>query len=194
VWSRPAETLFGWSEADALEQTLSDLGLAPEGSEGLLMTQRAFAGKPWDGTYPISTKSGEVVYVRFRATPRWGEDGSVAGVALQCRNSLQPTEQHERSAARIALLSDAGTALGGSLNLSRTLKDLGGLFVPAFADHCIIDLYDEEGALGLVPPMRPASTTPTRGSPTVRCRLSSGAPGARAMSAGRSLPGTCPRT
>jgi PAS domain S-box-containing protein len=189
VWSRPAETLFGWSEADALGRTLSDLGLAPEGSEGLLMTHRAFAGKPWDGTYPVSTKSGEVVYVRFRATPRWGDDGSVAGVALQCRNSLQPTEQHERSAARIALLSDAGTALGGSLNLSRTLKDLGGLFVPAFADHCIIDLYDEEGAL------RRLSTADAPGFEDPDAWLAdgevvdypSGHLCAQAMSAGRSL-------
>lgn len=147
IWSRRAEALFGWSEADALGRTLLDLGLAPDEPEALQLTERTLLGHRWEGTYAVVTKSGDTIYVRFRATPLRRDDGTVAGIVLLCRDSLRPTGQHERAAGRISLLADAGTALGRSLDVGRTLSDIAELFVPSFADHCIIDLYDARGVL-----------------------------------------------
>lgn len=146
VWTRRAEELFGWSAADADGRTLHELGLAPIEPEALQMTQHVLAGHAWEGTYAVVTKSGDTIYVRFRATPLW-QDGRVGGIGLLCRDSLGPTGQHERTAGRMALLADAGSVLGGSLDVWKTLADIAELFVPSFADHCIIDLYDERGDL-----------------------------------------------
>jgi serine phosphatase RsbU (regulator of sigma subunit)/anti-sigma regulatory factor (Ser/Thr protein kinase) len=43
---------------------------------------------------------------------------------------------------RLALLAQVSELLASSLDLDRTLSALARLVVPAFADHCIVDLFD----------------------------------------------------
>jgi Stage II sporulation protein E (SpoIIE)/GAF domain/Histidine kinase-like ATPase domain len=48
---------------------------------------------------------------------------------------------------RASLLSRAGMLLGTSLDTGRTLAAIAELLVPSFADHCVVDLLNEVGAL-----------------------------------------------
>jgi anti-sigma regulatory factor (Ser/Thr protein kinase) len=49
--------------------------------------------------------------------------------------------------ARLELLGRASTVLASSLELEQTLAGFADLMVPGFADHCLVDLFDDDGRL-----------------------------------------------
>ncbi|MET9167759.1 SpoIIE family protein phosphatase, partial [Streptomyces cellulosae] len=64
--------------------------------------------------------------------------GQVIGAALA---GLDSTEQH-RSRRRLALIDEATTALGTTLDVVRTAEEFVALLVPDFADFAAVDLLD----------------------------------------------------
>ncbi|MEU9978405.1 SpoIIE family protein phosphatase [Streptomyces sp. NPDC051014] len=65
-----------------------------------------------------------------------GADGEALGV---CAISVDVTESR-RAQERLAILSEAGTRLGGTLDVTRTSQELADLAVPLFADYAAVDL------------------------------------------------------
>ena len=53
----------------------------------------------------------------------------------------------EEGRRRFSFLAEASNLLTGSLDYEVTLKSVARLAVPALADHCVIDLTDEQGAI-----------------------------------------------
>ncbi|MFJ8028870.1 SpoIIE family protein phosphatase [Streptomyces sp. NPDC096311] len=76
-------------------------------------------------------------------------DGQAMGV---CTISVDVTESR-RARDRLAVLSQAGTRLGRSLDVMQTGQDLADLAVPLFADIVAVDL-EQSVALGEGPPVR----------------------------------------
>ncbi|MER7489659.1 SpoIIE family protein phosphatase [Streptomyces sp. NPDC126497] len=94
--------------------------------------------------------------------------GEVVGTAMA---GLDSTEQH-RARHRLALLNEAATAIGTTLDVVRTAEEFVELLVPAFADFAAVDLLD--WVLGAdEPPVRPDSGVPLR---RVAHRSAEGAP------------------
>ena len=65
---------------------------------------------------------------------------------------------------RLTLLTDASSALSGSLDYDATLQRVVRLTVPRLADWCTLNLVDADGRSGGRPP-------PTRTPPASRCSL-----------------------
>ncbi|MGY5011820.1 SpoIIE family protein phosphatase [Streptomyces sp. 900105755] len=80
-------------------------------------------------------------------------DGQVLGV---CVISVDLTESR-RARDRLAILSEAGTHLGSTLDVMRTGQELAELAVPLLADYVAVDL-EESVPFGEGPPVRIGST------------------------------------
>ncbi|MEU9345012.1 SpoIIE family protein phosphatase [Streptomyces sp. NPDC048278] len=76
-------------------------------------------------------------------------EGRALGV---CAISVDVTESR-RAQERLAILSEAGTRLGGTLDVMRTSQELADLAVPLFADFAVVDLEHSVPA-GEGPPVR----------------------------------------
>ncbi|MER5699738.1 SpoIIE family protein phosphatase [Streptomyces mirabilis] len=71
-------------------------------------------------------------------SPIWRCDGQVLGV---CTTVMDITEQH-RSRERLALLNEASTYIGSTLDITRTAQELIELAVPRLADFATVDLLE----------------------------------------------------
>ncbi|QUW83969.1 SpoIIE family protein phosphatase [Streptomyces mirabilis] len=71
--------------------------------------------------------------------PLKDENGSVLGV---CVTSQDASERH-RAQARLALLVEAGTRIGTTLDVMTTAEELAVVSVPALADVVAVDVLDE---------------------------------------------------
>src|SRR2546425_5555533 len=58
--------------------------------------------------------------------------------------------QAEEEQQRLQFLAEASNLLSSSLEYKTTLKSVARLAVPTLADHCLIDLLDENGAMNRV--------------------------------------------
>ncbi|MER6222757.1 SpoIIE family protein phosphatase [Streptomyces sp900105755] len=86
-----------------------------------------------------------------------GADGTPLGV---CSMTVDVTG-NRRARERLAILSEAGTHIGSTLDVMRTGQELAELAVPLLADHALVDLV--ESVPFIVEPS--ARTGPTSGRP-----------------------------
>ena len=80
--------------------------------------------------------------------PLTAPDGTLLGVASVVRDLTErrrATASLEAGQERLSLLSRVGQIVGSSLSTRDTLSALAAVTVPRFADHCIVDLLDEQG-------------------------------------------------
>jgi PAS domain S-box-containing protein len=103
-------------------------------------------------------------------------DGTILGLASIVTDVTEARRSAVALAAaheRLALLSRVGQIVGSSLSSRDTLSALAAVTVPRFADHCVVDLLDEQrpGETGLqraalvnAPELRDAGQTAWRGT------------------------------
>jgi PAS domain S-box-containing protein len=114
---------------------------------------------------PLPTVSGEGAILASHYQLKAFDDSVVGGACILS----DVTEQHTTRRAlqyaneRLALLGRASTVLSESLDLERTLAGLGALVVPAFADHCLVDLLEEGGRLRRVAVVHTPTLEPPEG-------------------------------
>jgi PAS domain S-box-containing protein len=89
-------------------------------------------------TVLLSREAGREIPIDDSGAPIRNETGEVEGVVLVFRDVTE--KKHEES--RRALIADAATTLGSSLDTQATLTRLAELFVPRFADWSAIDVVD----------------------------------------------------
>ncbi|MFE9426840.1 SpoIIE family protein phosphatase [Kitasatospora sp. NPDC006697] len=87
----------------------------------------------WTDAHPGQQRSYSTSF--FRLTDG---DGNVLGV---CYMGMDVTDRW-RARERLALVTRAGTAIGTTLDVSRTAQELADLAVPLFADFAAVDLLD----------------------------------------------------
>jgi PAS domain S-box-containing protein len=148
VWNQAAARVYGWSAEEVLGRSAIEIGVGPQDSSlAAELAQSVFEGQPWEGLFPIHTREGRPMLVRHYAAPLRAADGSISGLVVVHRPALGPESESERAEARLALMWRASSLLGSSLDIDSTLASLADLLVPAFADHCVVDMYDGSGRL-----------------------------------------------
>jgi PAS domain S-box-containing protein len=127
-------------EADGLGLRLTDL-IANPAAESCIEAARTVArtGQPaiWRG---VNKLPGEPrVHVReVNLSPVKDPAGQVRGVLVM---SFDVTEQH-LARERLALVNDASTRIGTTLDVTRTAEELVDVAVPGLADFATVDLLD----------------------------------------------------
>jgi PAS domain S-box-containing protein len=113
--------------------------------------------------HPDEDRWYQVSYFRLTDT-----DGNVVGAASLVSDVDDQHRIRDRlheATERLALLAKISELLASSLNLDRTLAALARLVVPGFADHCIVDLIDENDELRRRAVVHAPEIAPTGGEP-----------------------------
>ncbi len=141
----PAEAMLGRPIREVVPGPLGEF--ADTHLREVLRTGVPVIGAEVEGTLPGTGAQRSLLVSYFRLT---APDGTVLGAASIVSDVSERDRTRralERANARLELLGRAAAVLNASLDLERTLAGLGRLVVPAFADHCIVDLV-EPGASG----------------------------------------------
>ncbi|MGH3318968.1 MAG: SpoIIE family protein phosphatase [Streptosporangiaceae bacterium] len=146
-WNAFAERMFGFSRAEVLGRSVLELGVAEEDRyQAWRLARHVLKGGTWEGTFSNLRKDGSRLFTRIHAVPRRDPaGGGIVGMLILAREALR--EGKERKEDRLGLLSKLGDLLSASLGFSVTLSRVAEVLVPQFADHCFVDLFDNEGEL-----------------------------------------------
>ncbi|MQA97096.1 MAG: SpoIIE family protein phosphatase [Streptosporangiales bacterium] len=114
--------------------------------------------------YPSITVTGAL---RLPVTPYWGGEPRLRGVRRPPATAaapITPTALMEAAAARerLAFLTEAGAAIGSSLDMVQTAEEFCRALVPAFADFAAVQLLDEIFTDRVFPSRRADETTAIR--------------------------------
>jgi PAS domain S-box-containing protein len=103
LWSRHAEQLFGWSEAEVLGHQLSEV-LVPsdERASNQAIAERVRAGEEWSGEFTAVRRDWEQLRIWVTDQPVFDEAGRVVGVV----GVSEDLAEHERVAKVAEELSD----------------------------------------------------------------------------------------
>ena len=127
-------------EAAGLGRPLTDLVSSPQ-TESIMDAARTVArtGKPtvWRGVNGMPGESRDHA-VEINLSPVRDPGGQVRGVLVV---AFDMTEQH-RARERLALVNEASTRIGTTLDMTRTAEELVEVAVPGLADFSTIDLLD----------------------------------------------------
>ena len=140
-WNQGATMLYGWSEQEALGQTLQTLlntQSSPSFSETIQVLREQGS---WEGEREQSKRDGSPLIVSSRwilLEPSQGASMTVLQVNRDVTD-LRRTLQHLR------FLTEAGKLLISSLDYEDVLVQVAQRAVPAVADWCRIDLLKEDG-------------------------------------------------
>ncbi|MDN3289783.1 SpoIIE family protein phosphatase [Streptomyces thermocarboxydus] len=129
------------TEETLLGRTFLDVAGLSEGTRSIDRNLRTVVetGRPMrDETYSQAGADPDQQAWDVEMWPLRDTTGRVIGAALA---GLDSTEQH-RFRRRLALIDEATTALGTTLDVVRTAEELVALLVPDFADFAAVDLLD----------------------------------------------------
>ncbi|MFF3766510.1 SpoIIE family protein phosphatase [Streptomyces sp. NPDC001922] len=123
-----------WSYADLLGGDRAD--------EGFLRCVRQVAEESRPMRYEHHAPAAPSAHRRAWTIDMWPvrnpDTGRVAGVGAAAFDSSEQVAARQR----LALLNEAGTRIGTTLNVTRTVQELARLAVPRFADSVTVDLLD----------------------------------------------------
>ncbi|HUA29673.1 MAG TPA: SpoIIE family protein phosphatase [Streptosporangiaceae bacterium] len=128
------------TEADGLNLRLTDLVPTPAAESCVASAERvARTGQPevWRGLLRLPAQRREHA-VEVSLSPVTGPDDRVHGVLVV---GSDVTEQH-LAREQLALVNEANTRIGSTLDMVRTAQELVQVAVPRFADLAIVDLLD----------------------------------------------------
>ncbi|MFH8767062.1 SpoIIE family protein phosphatase [Streptomyces althioticus] len=154
-----AAEAMGGSEQDLLGRPFADVAGPGEATRSVDRHMRTVAetGRALrDESYSLAADPSQQVW-DVEMWPVRDAAGRVVATALA---GLDSTEQH-RARRRLALLDEAASALGTTLDVGRTAEELVALLVPDFADFAAVDLLDW---------VLDAEAPPLRGDPEVTLR------------------------
>ncbi|MGA5337487.1 SpoIIE family protein phosphatase [Streptomyces cellulosae] len=132
---------MGGTEETLLGRTFLDVAGPGEGTRSIDRNMRTVVetGRPMrDETNSQASADPDRQAWDVEMWPLRDTTGQVIGAALA---GLDSTEQH-RSRRRLALIDEATTALGTTLDVVRTAEEFVALLVPDFADFAAVDLLD----------------------------------------------------
>lgn len=75
----------------------------------------------------------------------------VVGVALEVTETYRVRQLLDRARTRLALLDEAATRIGTTLDVEQTCRELARLLVPRFADIAAVEVLDVDSAPGTLP-------------------------------------------
>lgn len=93
-WNRFAETLYGWSAAEAIGARIETLTVGPVTSEvAEAIMARLRSGVHWSGSFEARRRDGGLISVNVLDAPVVDSDGSPVGIVGLSRESSQQFEQ-----------------------------------------------------------------------------------------------------
>lgn len=98
---------------------------------------------------PADTRWWVNAYHRLEDTA--GTVIGVVGVAIEVTEAYRVRQLLDDARTRLALLDEAATRIGTTLDVDDTCRELARLFVPRLADIAAVDVLDVEGAPGTLP-------------------------------------------
>jgi PAS domain S-box-containing protein len=128
------------TEDEGLNLRLTDLVSTPEAESCVACARRvARTGKPdvWRGMLRLPGQRRDHAVEVF-LSPANGSDGRIRGVLVVGHDV---TEQ-QLARERLALVNEANTRIGSTLDMTRTAEELVAVAVPRLADLVMIDLID----------------------------------------------------
>ncbi|MGW3012857.1 SpoIIE family protein phosphatase [Streptomyces sp. NPDC001219] len=141
--------------AEAGSWPYSDLLGGGRSDEGFLRCVRRVAEEAKPGRYEHLAPATPSTHRRAWTIEMWPvrspDTGRVAGVGAAAFDSTEQVAARQR----LALLKEAGSRIGTTLNARRTVQELTHLAVPRFADSVSVDLLDSV-TRGKEPPPGPA--------------------------------------
>ena len=138
-----AERMFGMVGVPYVGKSVLSLGIEDADREQAAeLARRVLRGHPWEGTFGAARADGTKTYVRAQAVPLRHPSGAISGIVIIARPALKRGTQREHD--RFGLLERIGDRLAGSLELEATLAQVTHTLVPQFADHCLIDLFEND--------------------------------------------------
>ncbi|PZG42175.1 histidine kinase [Spongiactinospora gelatinilytica] len=143
-WNPFAEKLFGRPSRPAGSRDPEALSMGIMEKDHPLAVELAkhvLRGGVWEGTFDVTRSDGTMIYVRAQAVPLRHSSGSVTGIVITAREAMR---SNEREKDRFGLLERIGERLAGSLYVEETLKRVADMLVPQFADHCFIELMEND--------------------------------------------------
>jgi serine phosphatase RsbU (regulator of sigma subunit) len=135
-WSSAAAELFGKPAGKALGRQVADL-LGACGVHRAALTEalaEVAAGRRWSGVLSVGA-GGDEQEIEFWWDPATGPNGAQA--AVSARHPVpegHPGSCRLRDQERFALLNEASTRVGSTLDLGKTAAELMDVAVPRFAD------------------------------------------------------------
>ncbi|QVQ50658.1 SpoIIE family protein phosphatase [Spiractinospora alimapuensis] len=139
--NRAAEDLFDLSPDRDVVGTLADVGVhAADHELARDLIRQVAGGNPWEGTLAVVRGDATWMYVQVQGVPLRDPSAPdrVDGILVLVRPALESGRTEES----YGLLDRIGSRLANSLEFEATLKEVAGILVPQFADHCFIDLFE----------------------------------------------------
>jgi len=154
-WNAVAHGEGNGQAAEAGTWPYSDLLGAGRADEGFLRCVRRVAEEARPNRYEHIAPATPSAHRRAWTIEMWPvrspDTGQVAGVGAAAFDSTEQVAARQR----LALLNEAGSRIGTTLNVRRTVQELAHLAVPRFADSVTVDLLDSV-TRGKEPPPGPA--------------------------------------
>jgi PAS domain S-box-containing protein len=142
-WNRFAETMYGWSAAEAIGRNVLEVVIAHNDRQGAAdIMGRLQSGASWSGEYRVQRRDGTIFPALITASPIL-IDYNIVGIfgAATDISERKQVEEGQR------FLAEASSVLGSSLDYEPTLQSVAHMVVPFLADWCIIDLVADDGSL-----------------------------------------------
>jgi len=114
---------------------------APSG-EGFLRSVRRVAEEAGPMRYEHFAPAAPPARQRAWVTELWPVRDPAGGEVVGVGTATFDSSEHHWARQRLALLNEAGTRIGTTLNVTRTAQELADLAVPRLADFVSVDLLD----------------------------------------------------
>ena len=81
TWNPYAETLYGWTAAEAIGRSVLELTPSPDSADQAAeMIERLRAGESWSGEFPVQRKDGTTFIAFVTDTPVRDDDGEIVAI------------------------------------------------------------------------------------------------------------------
>jgi PAS domain S-box-containing protein len=143
-WNRYAETLYGWSRAEALGRNILEVTVAPAAVEQAAEIMELLRnGQSWSGEFLVRRRDRTTFPAFVTDTPIFDGQGQLQAII---GISADVTER-KRVEQALRYLADASATLAAVVDYDSTLQKVAGLAVPHFADWCAVDMVEADGSL-----------------------------------------------
>jgi PAS domain S-box-containing protein len=143
-WNRYAETLYGWTRADALGRNIVEVVVASASmGQAAEIMDRLRAGENWTGEFMVRRRDGTTFPAFVTDTPIFDDRGRLAAI-IGISADISDRKRVEQA---LRFLADASATLAAVVDYQSTLQKVAGMAVPHFADWCAVDMVDPDGTV-----------------------------------------------